>query len=84
MLLLEVKSLTQADADFCGDKAGLVLIPRGIGHLSCSSADQPGPGVTLCEAPGFCRPWLFKYLEYIFYLIAFHLKIPIKILDGTF
>lgn len=63
MLLLEVKSLTQADADFCGDKAGLVLIPRGIGHLSCSSADQPGLGVTqsvklqISAAPAYLSTW---------------------------
>lgn len=51
-----MKSVSLADADFCRDKAGLVLIPRDIG-------DQPGLRVTLCEATGFCNPCLFMYLE---------------------
>lgn len=47
--MLEMKSLPLAGTDFWGDKAGLVLIPRGIADLSCSSAHQPDLGVTLCE-----------------------------------
>lgn len=61
-----MKSVSLADAGFCRDKAGLVLIPRDVGDFSCSSAapaDQPGLRVTLCEATGFCNPCSFMYLE---------------------
>lgn len=49
-----MKSLTLADADFWGDKAGLVLIPRGIGDLSCSLTwESPGVKLQLSAAPAY-------------------------------
>lgn len=47
--MLEMKSLTLADADFWGDKAGLVLIPRG-----CSLTwESPCVKLQLSAAPAY-------------------------------